>query len=329
MKKWRFLLVGALASSLAACGEEEIKGSKANDEVKTELNEAAEKQEEKVEQAGPVKFVDAAGNEVEFETAPKSIATLDPGIMDILVELDANLVGRPGVKLELPEEVAKIQEIGNPHEPSFEQIIALDPEVLIVPPSFARMASTVEATGIKVVYESNSSIEDIQNTITRYGEVFGKQEKAEELVKEIEEATAGAVESTQDALIVYGAPGTYMAALNTSLYGDILVKAGGNNIAADLPGLDKYPAYATLSSEKIVEGNPKLIMLITHGDPAAVQEGFEKQMSENAAWKNLDAVKNGQIVILPSSLFDNPGTQVVEALDYMRDLLQKAEEAAK
>lgn len=109
------------------------------------------------------------------------------------------------------------------------------------------------------------------------------------------------------------------------MYGDILKAAGGNNIAADLPALDKYPTYASLSAEKIVEGNPQIIMLITHSDPNVVKEGFEKQMNENAAWKNLGAVKNGQIIILPSQLFDNPGTQVVEALDYMRDLLEKAE----
>ena len=325
MKKWRFLLVGALALSLAACGDEEVEknDSKADTEV-VENDKAKE-----VSQAGPVKFVDALGNEHEFETAPASIATLDPGVMDILVELGANITGRPQVSSELEEDVAAIQELGNPHEPSFEQIAALNPEVLIVPPSFAQFASTIEATGIKVVYESMQSIEDIQSTVTRYGELFGKQAEATKINDEITKAIGESVESTQDALIVYGAPGTYMAALNNSLYGDILAKAGGNNIAADLPGLDKYPSYATLSAEKIVEGNPKLIMLITHANPEMVQAGFEQQMSENPAWKNIDAVKNGQIVILPSVLFDNPGTQVIEAVDYMRDLLTKAEEAAK
>jgi len=52
-------------------------------------------------------------------------------------------------------------------------------------------------------------------------------------------------------------------------------------------------------------------------------------LKENAAWKNLDAVKNKQIIILPAELFDNPGTQVVEAIDYMRGLLKTAEEAVK
>ena len=132
-------------------------------------------------------------------------------------------------------------------------------------------------------------------------------------------------ESSKNALIVYGAPGTYLAALDNSLYGDILKAAGGNNIAAKFPALDKYPTYASLSAEKIVEGDPQIIMLITHSNAEQVKAGFEKQMNQDAAWKNLDAVKNNQIIILPADLFDNPGTQVIEALEYMRDLLQKAE----
>ncbi|MER2037850.1 MAG: ABC transporter substrate-binding protein [Solibacillus sp.] len=321
MRKYKFLLIGALVLSLAACGEEkETVETSANSNSTEEVE-----QNETVVDVKPVTFKDALGYDHEFEAVPGSIATLNPGIMDILLELDANIIGRPTIHADMSSEIQAIQEIGNPHEPSFEQIVSLNPEVLIVPPSFQRFASTLEATGIKVVYENMDSLEGIKETITRYGEVFGNVEKAKQLIAEIDSAATKSTDSTKKALIVYGAPGTYLAALDNSLYGDILKAAGGNNIAADLPALDKYPTYASLSAEKIVEGNPQIIMLITHSDPNVVKEGFETQMNENAAWKNLDAVKNGQIIILPSQLFDNPGTQVVEALDYMRDLLEKAE----
>lgn len=324
MKKWKFLLAATLTLSLAACGDDkEPTNTAAEATATTEVSK--EQATETVKEVGPVTFKDALGNDHEFETAPESIATLNPGIMDILLELDANVTGRPTIYADVEAEIKAIQDIGNPHEPSFEQIVALNPEVLIVNPNFQRFASTIEATGIEVVYENMESIEEIKATITRYGELFGNGEKAQQLNAEIDEAMAKTVESTKDALIVYGAPGTYLAALNNSLYGDILNSVGGNNIAGDLPALDKYPTFASLSAEKIVEGNPQVIMLITHADPEIVKEGFEKQMSENAAWKNLDAVKNDKIIILPSNLFDNPGTQVVEALDYMRELLEKAE----
>lgn len=123
-------------------------------------------------------------------------------------------------------------------------------------------------------------------------------------------------------MLVYGAPGTYLAALPSSLSGDLLEAAGGKNIAADFPQEEKYPQYAGLSSEKIVERNPEVIMLITHGDPGAVEKSFLKEMNQDATWKKLDAIKNDQIVVLPSHLFgQNPGTKVTEALNYMYNIL--------
>ncbi len=323
MKKFKFLLVGALALSLAACGEESKQAETDSSKDKVEI-------EQQVESGEAVTFIDDLGNKLEFEATPRSVATLNPGMMDILLALGANVTGRPTITTEMKDDVKAIQEIGNPHEPSFEQIAALNAEILIVPPSFQQFATTVEATGTKIVYLNMNSVDDIKKTITQYGELFNNSAKANELVAQIDEKIAqGATESTLDALIVYGAPGTYLAALDNSLYGDILKKAGGKNIAADLPATEKFPSYATLSVEKIVERNPKVIMLITHANPATVKEGFEKQLKENAAWKNLDAVKNNQIIILPAELFDNPGTQVVEAIDYMREVLKTAEEAVK
>lgn len=312
MKILHYLSMGILALSLAACTNEQ------------EVKEQGEKTNALANNGESVKFIDALDQEHVFTEPPKSIATLNPGIMDILLELEANVIGRPTIQEEVSEEVKSIQDIGNPHEPSFEQIVALNPEVLIVPTSFQRFAQSITATGIEVIYEDIDSIEGIQDTITRYGEVFAKEEKAEVLNKEIDEAKEKSIETNQNALIVYGAPGTYLAALDSSLYGDILKTAGGNNIASNLPELDKYPTFANLSAEKIVESNPQVILLITHSNPEVVKAGFEKQMNENPAWKNLDAVKNNNIIIAPSNLFDNPGTQVVEALDYMRDVLEKS-----
>ncbi|POZ57320.1 High-affinity heme uptake system protein IsdE [Lysinibacillus sphaericus] len=323
MKNFTFLLICALALSLAACGEKS---------TTEDVNASADKveTEQQVQSSGAITLIDDLGNKHEFEATPNSVATLHSGVMDILLALGANVTGRPTISYDIGADVAAIQEIGNPHEPSFEQIAALNAEVLIVPQSFQQFATTVEATGTKVVYSTMNSVDDIKNTIEKYGMLFNNTTAAEKLVAQIDEKIAeSAAQSKLDALIVYGAPGTYLAALDNSLYGDILNKAGGKNIAADLPATDKYPTYANLSVEKIVERNPKVIMLITHANPASVKEGFEKQLKENAAWKNLDAVKNNQIIILPSEVFDNPGTEVIEAIDYMRGVLKTAEEAVK
>jgi iron complex transport system substrate-binding protein len=114
-----------------------------------------------------------------------------------------------------------------------------------------------------------------------------------------------------------------MAALNNSLSGDLLLTAGGENIAADYPKLDNYPQYAQLNTEKIMKSNPQLILIMSHGNPEKVKDGFIKEMQQNAAWNSMDAVKNNKVEMLPADLFGtNPGTRVVEALDQMNKLLQ-------
>lgn len=140
------------------------------------------------------------------------------------------------------------------------------------------------------------------------------------------------IQSTQDGekirvLLIYGAPGTNMAALPNSLGGNILELAGGENIASDYPSLDMYPQYAQLNTERIIESNPQIILLMSHGNPEEVKSSFEKEMSSAAGWNELDAVKNEEFHILPSDLFGtNPGTQIVDALDYLDELLQDVKE---
>lgn len=73
-----------------------------------------------------------------------------------------------------------------------------------------------------------------------------------------------------------------------------------------------------------MEANPDRILFMAHGDPANVQDGFIKEMEQHAGWSQLPAVKEGKLEILPANLFGtNPGTNITEALDYMRALLEE------
>ena len=316
MKKWsKLLLVGALTLSLAACGS--------NDASNTT---AGEKNTVQTSAVGAISITDYAGNVHNFEEVPKSIAALSPGDMDILINLGANVTGRPTISYDAPEEVMTIQEIGNPHDPSIEQIVALRSEVLIAPANFKQFAGTIESTGTKVIYSEANSIDEIKQAIEMYGTLFEKTEAAQGYIDDIEAKVEEATQNSTGvkALLVYGAPGTYLTALDSSLSGDILNKAGGYNVANNFPESQKYPNYANLSVEKIVESEPDVVMILTHSDPEAVIAGFKKQMEASSGWKNLKAVKEDRIYILPADLFgNNPGTRITEALDYMVETLNE------
>ncbi|MEW9594833.1 ABC transporter substrate-binding protein [Bacillus toyonensis] len=277
-----------------------------------------EKGKEKIE------ITDLSGRKVTFDKTPESFATLSMGDMDIIHALDGKIIGRPDTKLTLPEELKKAQVIGNAHQPNFEQIASLKPDVLVANNGFQKNVPTVEGQGTKVVISTANSVQDIQKNIEIYGAVMKKEDKAKELNQKMnDQMKKYEKKSDVKALLVYGAPGTYLAALPTSLSGDILEKTGGKNIAAGFPEMKEYPQYAQLSVERIIEANPDVIYLITHGDPNSVKKAFEGEMMKNEAWKNLDAVKQNRVVILPPDLFgSNPGTKVTEAMDFMYKSIQ-------
>ncbi len=226
-----------------------------------------EKGKEKIE------ITDLSGRKVTFDKVPENFATLSMGDMDIIHALGGKIVGRPDTKLTLPEELKKAQVIGNAHQPNFEQIASLKPDVLVANNGFQKNVPTVEGQGTQVIISSANSVQDIQKNIELYGTVMKKEDKAKEINQKMnDQMKKYEKKSDVKALLVYGAPGTYLAALPTSLSGDILEKTGGKNIASDFPETKEYPQYAQLSVERIIEANPDVIYLITHGDPKSVKK---------------------------------------------------------
>ncbi len=308
---------------ITACGvEESNKNEKVGKNNSTKANvEAAEEKDMSFE------ITDASGESIVFESVPKSIATLSLGDLDMLTALGANVTGRPTASGPVDSSLDSIPELGNPHQPNFEKIAEVHPEVLVAGMSFKQHAENIERQGTKIVYTNANSIADIQETIKMYGDLLEKQVEAKKINESITDKIKTSekdLDSGTKTLLVYGAPGTYLVALPNSLSGDILEKAGGENIASDFAAEDDYPQYASLSVEKIIERDPEVVMLITHGEPEAVKAAFEEEMEKSSAWKNLDAVKKGNIVVLPAHLFgSNPGTKITEALDVMKESLLK------
>lgn len=319
MRKTLCTMLFSLLFIVSACGT--TSDTSEDSEVSTDLASTTEVEEDI--NSEQIEVEDASGKVTAFESIPESVAVLSSGDLDIVQALGVNVVGRPTANGPVDTKLESIEEIGNPHQPNFEKIAEVNPDVLAASLSFKQYEENIQKQGTEIVYTEANSINDITNTITMFGEIFNKEQEATQLIQTIEEDIHGTEKvETVRALLIYGAPGTYLAALPNSLAGDLLEKAGGENIASDFPKEDRYPQYATLSSEKIIERNPEVIMLMTHGEPEAVKEAFEKEMNENANWKNLDAVKNDKVIILPSHLFGtNPGTKVTEALQVMKESL--------
>ncbi|TBL73912.1 ABC transporter substrate-binding protein [Paenibacillus thalictri] len=327
MKKYVYLFLAAIFLMTTGCGTTATDSAGA-----ASANAgAAQSATGSASSSKAVTITDFAGRQISFNTVPQKIVALSNGEMNIVYALGGELVGRPTATGPISVKAAeKVEQVGSTHGMILEKVAYLSPEVVLGNnPLNTKDIASVESIGAKMVLTQANSIDDVKKQIQLFGQMLQKSDKAAELNASID-AKIKAAETGQSSakprvLMVYGAPGTYMAALNNSLSGDILVKAGGVNIAADYPALDQYPQYAQLNTEKIIKSNPQLIVIMSHGNTEKSKEGFIKEMQQNPAWNSLDAVKNNHVEVLPSDLFGtNPGTDVVDALDLMKKLLDAA-----
>ncbi|KAB7665655.1 ABC transporter substrate-binding protein [Bacillus sp. B1-b2] len=285
------------------------------------------------ESNGAIQITDFANREVSFNEPPQKVAALGSGDVAIMSSFGITVVGKPTLTGSEEEEgnLKEVQEVGTTHEINYEQIALLQPNVVIGNVAFNQDdVASIENVGAKVVLTEANSIQDIKKQITLYGEMLQQESKAiqinQDLDSKLEEIKTTLTRSEKRVLIVYGAPGTYMAALPNSLSGDILTTAGGVNIAGDYAALENFPQYAQINTERVVEANPDAVLLITHGNPEEIKKGFLKEMEQSSSWNSLKAVKEGRVEVLPSKLFgSNPGTNVTEAVSYMVELLNNME----
>ncbi|MCL6587439.1 ABC transporter substrate-binding protein [Anoxybacillus sp. J5B_2022] len=268
---------------------------------------------------------DLAGRTVTFDKTPKRVVVLSPGDLNTLQALGVTIVGRPTSMAPVDSNLKDIPQVGNIHQPNFEKIVSVKPDVVIAGTAFQAHIEKAQSLGLKVIITSGSSIDDIKSSISLLGKLFDKAQKAKVLIGKIDSKVKkySKVKTKVRAVILFGSGSSSLVALPTSFSGDVLKKAGGENIAASFSQIKDFPGYANLSTERIITSNPDVIFIITHANPAETKKAMIKLMS-TSSWRNLKAVKNKSVVFLPSELFAaSPGAKIGDALDYMNKELLK------
>ena len=192
-------------------------------------------------------------------------------------------------------------------EYDYEKIVALDPQVLVVPKNgkVEESVEKLESFGIKVVVITGWDNSDVPKQIRLCGELFGKQEQAEELVDFYQKPVDYINEQLKqvtDRKKVYWEYGddysTCIPGTSNDGWHNMILMAGGINIFGDasLAGKDIDP-------EQILTEDPDLIVKIYAGKnvignsgvfTAPPQEEFAEkadEMLQRPGWKDLKAVR--------------------------------------
>lgn len=223
------------------------------------------------------------------------------------------LVGR-GEYCDYPASVLDKPSVQSGYETNIEQIIALQPQVVLM----STMAQTeeqvkaLEDAGVKVVVSDAQDIEGVYTAIRLIGALMGKDAEAEALVADMQAAFAGIAdkaENTGKTVYFEVSPlqwGLWTAGKGTFM-DELATLCGLTNAFADLDG------WAEISEEQVLARDPDYIVTITmyYGEgPTPVEE-----IKGRAGWDTLKAVQNDDILNADYNEMSRPGPRLMDAAE--------------
>ncbi len=178
------------------------------------------------------------------------------------------------------------------------------------------MVERLESLGIPVYVFDPRSLEQIIESIERLGGVFQSEAKANSLAASYRERLAQVaqqievVEYRPKVFFQIDAQPIISAGSDTFLH-QLLSRAGAENLAGGHSG---YPRY---SWEDLLMIDPEVVLLASMGGGYSDQELRDKWED----WPQITAVSNEQLYVVDADLFDRPTPRLIDALEYLVELL--------
>lgn len=200
----------------------------------------------------------------------------------------------------------------------YEALASYNPDVFIHKASDPQTLEAVTAMGIPAVGISPESTEDILQTMMLLGQVFGKEDRAAQLVafyKDkvafVEGKVADIAQDQRKSAILMGTELGKVAG-GDMLQSYMLETAGAINCAKDTTSAQTWPSVGT---EKIFEWDPDYIFC-TNSNAA---EYTVEDILNDPTWQDLTAVKNGHVYLVPSDTdsWEFPGMGSCLGIEWM------------
>ena len=290
--------------------------------------------QESVQSEGGYTFTDAIGQEITVHNPQRVVSLMGSfseiwilaGGADTLVGTSHDTVDNRD--LGLPDDIAIV---GTYQNPNIEEILALNPDLVLLSSETTRTDSHValkdalQGAGITAAYFSVTHFEDYLNMLEICTDITGNKEAYHTNGTAVQERIAqiiadNTLEDEPSALLMVTYSGGIRAQNSDTMTGRMLSELGCKNI------LDDYPSMLQdFSVEKIIETDPDYIFVIPMGnDDALAQKNLKENVESNPAWSSLTAVANDRYILLPKDLFlYKPNAVWDESYAYLAALLHQ------
>jgi iron complex transport system substrate-binding protein len=254
------------------------------------------------------------------EGAGLRVVSLAPAITEILFAAGAG-DGVVGVTTycSYPQEVGKIEKVGDFATLDFEKIVRLKPDLVVATEDGnpRQVVEKLQSLGIRTLVVNGRSFADVISSIFAIGDACGVKGKASALARELEARWARAGrrrggEPRPATLLLYGID-PLVAAGKGSLGDELITQAGGRNVFGG-----SEISYVTTEHEQVISLAPEVIVQVAMGTEA------DRKVHEFwGRWTAIPAVRDGRVYVLDPDLVTRPGPRIIEGLTLLEKVLHE------
>ncbi len=249
--------------------------------------------------------------DVTIDKAPSKVIVLDPSLADIITTLGSGFEIKLTARGEecTQEALSPIPAVGTPEEPDIQQILTRAPELVLTSEELSEsQKEQLDSAGIQaLVLEPATDRETFEALYSNIGSAMlgaksgyeTARKRAREIFLSIDDVgrLIPEDEKTVTACYVKDAKTGELLAADT-LGGRLLEYAGAINIVSE-------SANAVMSAGELETADPQFIFCA---------EGEKEAVASHALFSDLNAVKNGNIIEIPSSYMEWQGKTVLTAV---------------
>jgi iron complex transport system substrate-binding protein len=277
-----------------------------------------------VSAAFPVTVVDESGAEYTFDQPVEQIVCLSPVCIGNLYALGLTPIGIADWVMdhydelygEMPEDMAIIN-TGGGMAPDVEQLIALEPEVVVGLRGmyeFIREPLETSSDTLNVLLYAPQTAEEMIASLQLMAAITGQQERGENAIQQFEEKLAtyqARVPGDETVMIVFSNAGTETMLVATSSSQNCAVFMAYELAICpyempDNAGMWAAFGYAEFSYEAILEVDPDYILFVgvdeTHSGGIAPE--MIQELSEDPLWSALSAVQEARVFAVDPTYFN-------------------------
>ncbi|MBQ3223473.1 MAG: ABC transporter substrate-binding protein [Clostridia bacterium] len=273
-------------------------------------------------ETAPATVTDMHGREITLTEPVTRIVALTPADCEILCAIGCEemLVGR-GEYCDYPASVLELPALATGENLNVEQILALEPQVLIADDmgQVEEQYAQLEANGVKVVVSNTTDIEGVCAAIRMISALTGKAAEGEAVIAKMQATFAyisGLCEKTDKTIYFEVMPlewGLWTAGDKTFMH-ELAHICGMENAFADI--VDWQP----VSAEQVIERDPDYIVLVTGMGETAVDEVLGRE-----GWGDMKAIQAAAVYNADSYALTRPGPRLANAAIGLYEFLYGAE----